>query len=168
MERRSLDLHDADAVIDEIRRLRDDGYDRLGKWNLAQICEHLTSTMRIALEPVGRRMPRPIRALVFTPLMRRVVRTRRMKAGLPTIKPLLPTCPTGPDDSASINDCITMLERARDISDTPIQHPAIDLTNEEWQQLSWVHASHHLSFLLPREGRRGTDTDPATTSSRSA
>lgn len=151
MERRSLDFRDADVVIAEIRRLRSEGYTMLGKWNLSQICEHLNATMRIALDPGDRRLPRPIRALVFSPMMRQVVRSRRMRSGLPTLKTLRPAAPGGPDDPDAINTCIATLERARDLPDAPLRHPAIDLSVGDWQQLSWIHAAHHLGFLIPKQ-----------------
>ncbi|RUL87671.1 DUF1569 domain-containing protein [Tautonia sociabilis] len=156
MERRSLDFRDADSVIAEIRRLQSGGYTMLGKWNLAQICDHLTATMRVALDGRERRLPWPIRALVFGPLFRQVIRTRRMRAGLPTLKPLVPTSPSGPDDPASIDACIATLERARNCSSADLQHPAVDLTLQQWQQLSWIHAAHHLGFLIPGDSEATT------------
>lgn len=76
MKRRSLDFHSADEVITEINRLRESGYQQLGRWNLSQICEHLAGTIQ--------------------------------------------------------------------------DHPMVDdLSVEDWREFMWIHAAHHLGFLVP-------------------
>ncbi|QDV33403.1 DUF1569 domain-containing protein [Tautonia plasticadhaerens] len=152
MGRRSLDFRDADAVIAEIRRLQGGGYTMLGKWTLTQMCEHLTSTFRVGLDGVDRRLPWLFRKLVGEPMARHVTRTRRMISGVPAPREVVPTAPGGPDDPALIDACIATIERARDATSLPRPHPMADLTVAQWKELNWVHCAHHLGFLVPRDG----------------
>ena len=46
IQHRNLDFTSGDQVIAEIQRLREVGYKKTKNWNLTQICEHLTKTMR--------------------------------------------------------------------------------------------------------------------------
>ena len=152
MRRRPLDLQDADAVIAEIRRLQAGGYTMLGRWNLAQMCEHFTGTLRVGLEGHERPLPVIVRRLLGATMIPRVIRTRRMMSGVPAPRELIPTSPSGPDDPAMIDTCIATLERARDATSIP-PHPMAEMTIDQWKQLNWVHCSHHLSFLIPNESR---------------
>ena len=131
----------------------------LGKWNLTQICEHLDATMRLSLDGHSIRVHRLFRALIGGPMMRHVIRTRRMMAGIPVVDPLRPRAPDGPDDPGIIDRCIATTERAREATETLHPHPVADLTTEQWKQLQWVHAAHHLGFLVPGGGPAGR---PAT------
>src|SRR5690606_6469624 len=130
--RRSLDFRDADAIIAEIRRLQAGGYSMLGKWNLTQMCEHLAATLRLGLEGTDRPLPWFLRKFLGATMIPRVIRTRRMKAGIPVPKKLVPTSPAGPDDPATIDACIAILERARDASVIP-PHPMAVMTVEQWK-----------------------------------
>ncbi|WP_161602140.1 DUF1569 domain-containing protein [Tautonia marina] len=149
MQHRSLDFRDADAVIAEIRHLQHGGYTKLGKWNLAQMCDHLRQTLRMGLDGSDRRLPWVVRTLVTGPIFRRVIKTRRMKSGIPVPKELVPTSPDGPDDPAAIDACIATLQEARDASGPLPKHPVADLTVDQWKQLNWIHCAHHLGFLIP-------------------
>ncbi|WP_169976795.1 DUF1569 domain-containing protein [Tautonia rosea] len=150
MQRRSLDLRDADAVIAEIRHLQQCGYTMLGKWNLAQMCEHLRKTLRLGLDGSDRRLPWIVRSVITGPIFRRIVKTRRMSSGLPAPKELAPSSPDGSDDPAAIEACIATLQEARDAIGPLPKHPIADLSVEEWKQVNWIHCSHHLSFLIPK------------------
>jgi hypothetical protein len=150
MQRRSLDFRDADAVIADIRRLHQGGYTKLGKWNLAQMCDHLRATLRLGLDGSDRRLPWIVRTAITGPIFRHVIKTRRMKTGLPVPKELVPTSPDGPDDPAAIEACIATLQEARDATGPLPKHPVADLTVDQWKQVNWVHCAHHLSFLIPK------------------
>jgi hypothetical protein len=151
MKRRSLDFRDADAVIAEIHRLREGGYAMLGKWNLSQMCEHIRETLRIGLDGKRKRMPWVLRTLIARPMVSRALKTRRMASGIPAPKEIVPTVPGGPDDPAVIESCIATLIEARDTDGPLPPHPMCDMTVDEWKQLNWVHAAHHLGFLVPKE-----------------
>jgi hypothetical protein len=162
MQRRSLEFRDADAVIAEIRHLQESGYSILGKWNLAQMCEHLSGTLRIGLDGGNGRMPWALRKLVGEPMVRRIIRTRRMMSGVPAPKEIIPKASGDMDDPSAIDDCITLLERARDAAGPLPPHPLGDMSVDEWKQLNWVHCAHHLSFLVPKKRDGSTDQPEAT------
>jgi hypothetical protein len=147
--RRNLDFQSAEEVIAEIENLQATGYQKAGNWNLSQICEHLSATLRVILDDVPvRRMPWLLRVTVGNFMVRRVLKKRQMSAGLPTLKKLLPT-DKDDDDPEMIAECIRNLQLAADFAGPMQPHPLADITVEQWQQFSWIHAAHHLGFLQP-------------------
>lgn len=150
MQRRSLDLRDADAVIAEIKRLQEGGYTKLGKWNLAQMCDHIRATLRVGLDGAEKRMPWVARTLFVKPMVKYVIKTRKMMSGVKAPRELLPTVPDGVDDPGAIESCLATLIEARDTNGPLPPHPMCDMTVDEWKQLNWVHAAHHLAFLVPK------------------
>ncbi len=149
MTKRSLDFQTIEEVIDEINRLRHDKYQQLGKWNLAQICEHLSGTIKVGLDGGFPQLPRLIQKIVTEPFVRRIIRTRRMASGMPTVKALKPAPIIEADQPAAIDECIAQFERANQATDPFPPHPFGNLSAEQWKQLQCVHAAHHLGFLIP-------------------
>jgi len=147
-KRRELDLRTLDDVIAEVERLRDEGYTATGNWNLSQMCEHLTGTMRVGLDGDEPRLSWPLRkvlGLVFS----RVLRTRSMSSGVPTTPRLTPG-PAVDDDPEKIDRCLATLAEARDFPGPLPPYPLMDgLTLERWKDLMVIHAQHHLRFLEP-------------------
>lgn len=152
--KRALDFHTGDEVIAEIQRLRTGGYTKTKNWNLTQVCEHLTATMTGGMDGFGFRLPWILRATVIKWVFRRMLRTRKMSSG-PTLKRLKPKTVDGPDDDAVIDGCIAAIERAKEFTGPLKDYPFLDdLSVDDWQQFMWMHAGHHLGFLIPREFRR--------------
>lgn len=60
--RRRLDLHSWEDLLADAGRLARDGYDRAGKWSLAQVLDHVGAGLRVAVAGSTRRMPWPMRA----------------------------------------------------------------------------------------------------------
>jgi hypothetical protein len=161
MPRRTLNLATLDEVVAEIERLRRDGYSVGGKWNLSQICEHLTATMRMGLDG-GQRMPWLLRKTMGAWLIRSWLKKRALRSGLPTLDRLLPQTKRdgaasdaagndGADDRAAIETCIATLHEVRDFAGELPPHSmcdAIDLPT--YKELCVIHAQHHLGYLLPR------------------
>ena len=149
--RRKLDFHTGDEVIAEIQRLRTSGYERTKNWNLTQICEHLTYTMNGGMEGFGFRLPWILRATVLKPFFSRMLRTRKMMSG-PTLGRLKPKTESGPDDDAIIDHCLETITKAESFDGSLEDYPFLDnLKVEDWRQLMWMHAGHHLGFLVPNE-----------------
>lgn len=46
LQRRQLSFDDLDAVMRDVEQLAASCYDRVGNWDLAQICSHLSDWMR--------------------------------------------------------------------------------------------------------------------------
>jgi hypothetical protein len=155
MQRRQLDFHDFDAVAAEVERLRRYGYARAGNWDLRQVCEHLTATMRMSLEGFSfQGPPWPLRVLIAPLLRWRFFKTRRMPAGYKGPEPLMPN-PAG-DENAAVRTFNEMLARVRDPGASFHPSPFLGkLTAEQWRQLHLIHAAHHLGFLVPRDSQQG-------------
>ena len=139
-------------MIAEIRLLRLTGYQQTGNWNLAQICEHLSGTMNGGMDGFGFRSPWILRATVFQWAFNSTLKKRRMGSGFPTLKRLKPKQSDSRDNDDVINQCIETCQRASDydqpIRDYPfLNEPPVD----DWRQFMWLHAGHHLSFLVPND-----------------
>ncbi|TWT43331.1 DUF1569 domain-containing protein [Botrimarina hoheduenensis] len=149
MKRRPLDLRTLDDVRDEIIRLRDHGYTARGKWNLAQICAHVSETIRIGIDGDEPRLPWILRK-IFGVVFKIVLRTRTMMSGAPTVPRLTPPeLPT--DDPAVIDRCLATLAEARDFAGPLPPYPLMDgITLAKWKDLMVIHAQHHLRFLEPQ------------------
>ena len=152
--KRKLDFSTADEVISEIMRLKADGYTKLKRWNLTQACEHLTKTMEGEMVGLGFRIPWILRRTVGELLTRRVLKTRSMPS-VPTLPSLRPTAVDVSEDPMVISQCIATIRKAELFEGSLNDYPFVDgLTHEQWRQFMWIHAAHHLGFLVPS----GTNT----------
>ena len=157
MARRTLRLATLDDAIAEIERLHHGGYQATGKWNLSQICEHLTATMRMGLDG-GQRMPWLLRKTMGGWLIRSWLKNRTMRAGLPTLDRLLPkkredeSQTPASDDPEAIETCLATLREVRDFEGVLPPHSMCDgIDLPTYRELCVIHAQHHLGFLVPRE-----------------
>ena len=151
MKRRTLDFRNADDVVQEIERLRDGNYDRAGNWNLTQICQHLTATMDGGMDGFGFRLPWLLRATVSKWAFAHALKSRRLGSGFPTFKGLKPTSDGSADDPALIDACIQSIRRAAEFAGPIKNHPLLDdVSVDDWREFMWIHAAHHLGFLIPK------------------
>jgi len=111
LNKRILDLRSADEVIGEIERLRSGGYRKTKRWNLSQICEHLSMTMVGEMEGLGFRLPWIIRRTFGVWLTNRVLRTRRMPS-VPTLLRLVPQSVGSSNNDEIIDACIAAVRRS--------------------------------------------------------
>lgn len=148
-KKRHLDFHNDQEVIAEIERLRSSGYTKSKNWNLSQICEHLTATMKGGMEGFGFRAPWIMRATVIKWVFANILKNRRMMSA-PTVKKLVPSGSPDQEDEGCIDDCIAMLKRAAEFPGPIEDYPLLnDLDVDDWKQFMWLHAAHHLGFLHP-------------------
>ena len=155
-KRRTLDLRSADEVIAEIEHLRATGYRRTKRWNLSQICEHLTMTMVGEMEGLGFRVPWIIRRTVGIWLTNRVLRTRRMPS-VPTLPRLVPQSASSSNNHEVIDACIAAVRKSEVFDGSLADYPFVDnLSHDQWRQFMWIQASHHLSFLIPDSSTQTT------------
>ncbi|MEO1617441.1 MAG: DUF1569 domain-containing protein [Planctomycetota bacterium] len=82
---------------------------------------------------------------------------KRIMPSVPTLPSLRPALGAEQDCDVLIEECLAAIRRsdsfAGDLSDYPFVD---DLTHDQWRQFMWIHAAHHLSFLVPEEDcRRG-------------
>lgn len=149
--KRNLDFQSADEVIDEIQRLRKSGYTQLKRWNLTQVCEHLTRTMEGEMKGLGFRIPWILRRTVGQWMTSRVLKSRAMPS-VPTLPSLRPTAQHRSEDPALIQECIATLRKADSFDGDLDDYPFVDrLPHPQWRQLMWIHAAHHLGFLIPQD-----------------
>src|SRR5687767_287287 len=95
MTRRKLRFDSIDAAIDDIDKLHSCGYSRLGSWDLARTCDHLTLSMRMSLDgfPPDTKPFWPLRILGPTVVKWSVLGLGWMARGVP-----LPHLSLGIDD----------------------------------------------------------------------
>ncbi len=151
IEERTVDFHSGDEVIADIEHLRRAGYTKTKNWNLTQVCEHLSATMKGGMDGFGFRLPWILRNTVVKWMFARMLRKRKMPNGAPTFARLKPT-PEIEDDDAIIDDCIATIKRAETFDGSLEDYAPLDhLTADDWREFSWLHASHHLRFLVPND-----------------
>lgn len=152
MKRRKIDFRSAGEVIRDIRNLQENGYRKLGNWNLTQICQHLEGTMNGGMDGFGFRLPWILRATVIKWGFRFALKRRKLGSGFPTFRVLRPTWSENEDDPTHIDSCIRSFERARDFQGSLEDYALLNnLSVDDWKEFMWIHASHHLSFLIPNE-----------------
>jgi hypothetical protein len=153
--RRSLDLSDLDAVIRDAESLLAHCYDKAGHWDLAQVCGHVTDWMSYPLDgfPTS---PLPIQVMLW--LMRVTVGKRKLRAILETrsISSNSPTLPktipaSGGDEAAAVARLGEVVRRLCNHAGSFHASPVFgDMDHETLIKLNVTHATHHLSFLVPK------------------
>lgn len=152
MKRRNIDFHSANQIIEDVNHLRENGYQMLGKWNLTQMCQHLDGTMSGGMDGFGFRLPWILRATVANWGFRYALRSRKIGRGFPTFRILKPTHSDADDDNSVIDACIQTIKRADAFDGSLENYPLLNnLSVEDWKSFMWLHAAHHLSFLIPNK-----------------
>lgn len=153
MKRRSLALNDFDALAGEAERLGETGYEKVGRWNLAQACEHLAIVMEGSLDGFAFPPASWFWRRVLGPVLIRVtVWTDWMPEGLPCPDPSF--APGGRmTDTEAVARFRRACQRVRDWPGEFHAHPILGrIKPAHWKRIHLVHARHHLSFLLPAPG----------------
>lgn len=154
--RRDLKFGSFDEVIDDIENLRAKGYDKAGKWNLAQICRHLAEWMRFAIDGYPRNgcvigsILWLAKITIGKKALRNAIRTNKMPPGGPTNPSTV--SPPESDETAAVDKLKGVIARFR--VHTGECHPSPlygSWTRDECLRLNLVHAAHHLSFLVPKQ-----------------
>lgn len=152
MKTRSLTFRDANEVIQEIERLKQSGYQRLGNWSLSQICEHLDKTIQIGLNGSEFRLPWILRVTMGKWILNWSLRNNRMpnfRVNAP--KSLLPKEQSTADDKSVIDRCIARHKEAAEFPGPVKNYPLVNhISLEDWRKVQWMHAARHLGFLIPR------------------
>lgn len=154
-----VDLRSGDEVLGYARLLAERGYRRTGSWGLGQTCWHLAESMRLSVQGEDR-PPRSFwRALIGRVAFRVIMLTRRMPRGARA-----PTRRVLPGDAVDEAEALQMLEegvRLAEGASAFVVHPIFGrLTAEQWRELHWIHASHHLRLLEPAVASPGVDGLP--------
>lgn len=153
-ERRQLDFRAFDDMFAEIDRLRH-GYRRMGNWDLAYICDHLATVPLGAIKGYRRMAPWLIRKTIGPVLLGRILKTRRMKAGIRIPESMLPK--PGKSEEQAVADLRRATDAMRDFAGDYAEHPIFGhVRRDQFQQLHLIHAAHHLGFLSPVKTERGS------------
>lgn len=144
---------DVESFVRELQRF---GYVAHGKWNLAQICEHLSDWMSYPMVgfpksgPVIRAVLFCVRCLAGKRLYRDVVSKQRMRPGQPTIPSSVH--PADSNESESVQRLLDTMRRLQDFKGPLLPSPLFGkLTHSEYVSLHIAHCAHHLSFLEIKE-----------------
>ena len=151
MKPRRLRFDTIEAAVEEIDRLHACGYERLGTWDLARTCDHLTATMRMSLDgfPPDTRPFWPLRVLGPTVVKWSVLGLGRMPRGVPLPHPALGVTEPRAEQTA-ISHCVATFREVRDAGEFRRNPVMGDLSPKQWRRFHLVHAAHHLSLLVPR------------------
>ena len=155
MERRDLNLKNLDEVLVEIHRLSDGGYDKLGQWDLAQVCHHCASPIEQTIDGYTFRVPLPIRLIIIvTGAKRKFFRRRDIKPGLSAPATTLP--PEGLETAEQIKRYEAAVKRLKTHTGDFHAHPFFGtMTPDAWEQFHTIHTMHHLRFLRPHDPGAG-------------
>lgn len=148
-ERRPLRFESLQDVLLDVETLLS-GYQMLGNWSLGQVCQHLAKVLDMSRTSSPEAGPHVLEERTRTIMKRRVFSSGVIAAGVDVPGSPLPDPADTLDDRAEV-------ERLREAISAylahtgPIgAHPLFGaLTTDEGLRFQCVHASHHLSFLIP-------------------
>jgi len=147
MDRRQLDLTTLDAVVEDIKQLHEHGYEKTGDWDLSQVCQHVALTMSMSTEGAKFKVNPIIRMMATLMMKKKFFSKRSIAAGLAAPKPL---CPALSDEAEAIQQFEQAVERFNAHQGDYHRHPLFGkLSRQQWHDFNTIHASHHLSFLIP-------------------
>ncbi|MBX7105268.1 MAG: DUF1569 domain-containing protein [Gemmataceae bacterium] len=147
--RRQLEFHSFHDVRNELDRLRKNGYTKLGTWDLAQACEHLTFFVSGPMDGHPYKVPWLLKTLFGRMVLKRILSGRQMKNGVPTPQKPLPA--PGGDEAAAIDRLKSAIARLEAHQGPWHDSPFFGhLTPEQWRELQLIHCQHHLGFFEPR------------------
>lgn len=150
MTRRRVEFRSLEALERDVEKLETAGCSPVGNWDLAQICDHLATSIQGSTRGFPMNAPWVVRRLLGPYFFRKMRRLRRMKSNVPLPKKFTPK----PGMDAS--QCVTRLREAiaafREHAGPWPEHPILGrMGREEWLDFHLIHASHHLSFLKPSD-----------------
>lgn len=159
MNRRILEFDNFSEIIDDVKRLSGSGYQRLGNWDLVQICGHLAdwATFPVIGFPPARfpinLMLWMMRNTVGPSMVRKILSSGKMKESMPTMPETVKE-PAVEAREEMERDAIEKLDEAlrnfeahqHDYHRSPVFG---NLTRDQARQLQLIHCGHHLSFLVP-------------------
>ena len=153
--RRALQFENFEEVIADVQALNANGYEKLGQWDLSQICDHLATWIAFSMDGFPR-APFSMRSLLW--ILRhtvgrreldRVLRSGQMPDGAPTFRSsvALPARDAGP----AIKRLQQAIQRFEGHTGpwcvSPLYGP---MTAVQWHQMHLIHCSHHLNYLHSR------------------
>lgn len=143
---RQLTFQDLNEILPEVERLLT-GYTATGQWSLAQICHHLSTTIRLTSRPASN-VPES------TP-EQNAIREAFFAAGVfppgrQSPAPFIP--PPALDAATEAQSLAESIKRFQAATGPYPAHPYLgQLDANQWHRFHAMHAAHHLGFVAPRE-----------------
>jgi hypothetical protein len=142
--RRQIAFQSLDDVMPDVERLLS-GHVMVGRWSLAQICNHLTTSIRGSIDGYpGMRPPWIVRATIGKLARRSILVKGVILEGAPLPKDYKPQ--PGLDATAEAETLRKAIAAFQECA-SPKAHPFVGaMTKDEWTRFHCVHCGHHLSF----------------------
>ena len=143
-ELRNLSFVGLDEVPPEVERLLA-GHVAVGRWSLAQICNHIATGIRLTLDA-------PVRSFESTPEKdadrRRFFEQGRFPEGMEAPIPVLIPTPD-PNARAEADALRDVIDRFATFAGPLPAHPRLGpMTRDEWTRFHCLHCAHHLGFIV--------------------
>lgn len=152
--RRTLRFSSLAEALQDAEALHRAGWRRAGRWDLAQVCNHLADWIEYPMDgfppaPLLLRGLLPVlRPLLGRRILRKVLAEDAMAAGAPAAAASVHV--SGGDEAVAIDRLRRAVERLEAHRGGLIASPLFGaLSHEEWLHLHRVHCAHHLGFLRP-------------------
>ena len=146
--RRSLNFTTFEAVLAEAERLARSPYERVGNWDLAQMCDHLADAVYGSMHGFDFAAPWILRKTISPLALWYVLKKRRIPIRAKMPKRREPA--SGKDPSACIARLREQIDEFGSRSGPVAAHPFFGrLSYEQWTQIHLIHCAHHLGFLVP-------------------
>jgi|GEM_PF-580544 len=145
--RRNLNFENFDEIMVDVERLLN-GCDVVGGWSFAQICRHLSSSLRVTAD-LPASTPQDPSKWMAEELKRQIFESGLVPEGY--VAPQLVV----PAETVAESDEVESLRQAiayyRASSGPVIPHIFLGpLTKVEWDRYHLMHCAHHLSFVIPK------------------
>lgn len=151
MNRRQIDFRDFESVKVDVQQLHEKGYEKIGDWDLTQICHHLTMTMDRSMNGFPFQAPWLVRKLIIPFIKKKIYGKRTMKTGMKAPPDMVVSPGQGEDEIKAVEQFNQMVDQIEQCHNQFATHPFFgQVTDEEWRQFHLIHSSHHLSFVTPR------------------
>ncbi len=152
--RRALTFNTLDEVVADAENLLATGYERAGKWDLAQVCDHVAEWMRFPVQGFPKAFL-PIRLILW--MMKVTIGRKKFEGYLatksfPAGKPTMPETvfKAGGDPLAAVAKLKQSVEALQNYKGEVHPSPLFGkMTYDECVRMQLVHCAHHLSFLVP-------------------
>jgi len=147
--RRALGFADLRDVIADVEHLRGGGYRTLGRWTLAQICNHLGNSIDYTSAGFpGRAAPWLVQQSIGRGIRWLMLSTGRIAEGVQLPAEYRPRADL--DESAEAARLKDSIGRFEAFDGALAAHPLVGrMSKMQWQRYHCIHCAHHLSFVLP-------------------
>lgn len=149
MTKRVLQLTSFDQVRQEVEHLHQQGYERTGNWDLAQVLNHLGYFLKGSLDGYTFKVPWIIKVLLGKSVKNRILQEQKMKSGVFT--PQKPLPPPNANEPQAVSEFLALLDNFAQHQGEYCESPFFGkLTRDECRQMNLIHCNHHLAYLVPK------------------